>query len=70
MPKHRSDLDPSIAFTGLLEYMPGFADSPDDDGATTRRFLEAWYLHPGTDMWAFARIWGPAEADRIAKENP
>jgi hypothetical protein len=68
MPKHRGDLDPSIAFSGLLEYMPGFADSVDDGGAIVRRFLEAWHLDPGTNMWAFARTWGPAEADRIAKE--
>lgn len=61
--KHRFDLDRSVAFTILLEVLPGYAESEDNDGgATITRFLDAWYADTEfTDMWAFGHRWAKYE---------
>lgn len=58
MAKYRGDLDRSVAFTILLELLPGYAESPDDDGGrTVTEFLTDWYADPSTDMYEFGRRW-------------
>ena len=55
--KYRGDLDRSVAFSILLDVMPGYGESVDDGGATITAFLNDWYEDPGTDMYAFAKGW-------------
>ncbi len=56
--KVRGELDRSAAHAILLDVFHGFADSPDDGGATITRFLEAWYADTlFTSMYAFAEKW-------------
>jgi hypothetical protein len=63
--KPRGDLDPSVAFSILLHVWPGYGDSVDDGGATTRAFLFDWYDDPSTNMVEFAERWivGRSPAD-------
>ena len=57
MAKAKLDIDPSLAFTALLE-VPAFCKSraADADRVITL-FLADWYDAPETDMVAYARTW-------------
>lgn len=51
------DLDPSLAFTAVLEMRPG-----NTDPTLTRRLAAAMTLANPPDRWAFAREWLDANA--------
>lgn len=57
MTKHRTPLDRSVAFSILLEVLPGYADSPDDGGATVTRCIKAWMADSSTNMHEFIVRW-------------
>lgn len=62
MSKPRGDLDRSVAFSILLDVVPGYGDQVDDGGRSITEFLTAWYEDPSTDMYEFAQRW--ARKDR------
>lgn len=55
----QTDLDPSLAFTALLEMDPTFRNlSPEGCQLRQRALLRAWYAQDEVrNMWAFARSW-------------
>lgn len=53
--KYRNDMDPSTAFSILLDLDTEFANSPVDDGTALRSFLDAWYADPSLNMYEFGQ---------------
>jgi hypothetical protein len=57
-------LDPSLAFTALLELFPGYRQMDARDGdKLTAALVADWRASDGTDMWAYAREWCVTAAD-------
>jgi hypothetical protein len=59
-----TDLDPSLAFTALLELDPGFAALPvKEGGARQKQLLSDWYAQDKIkNLMVFTRAWLAQEA--------
>ena len=52
------DLDPSLAYTALIDMYPGFAAMPVAQARPLITALcEAWQQDHPRDKWAHARVW-------------
>ena len=64
----RGMLDPSLAFTALLEMWPGLTD--EESAPLRRELCDAWDVDNPLDRWVHARAWIAArqlaEADKTA----
>jgi hypothetical protein len=54
-----TDLDPSLAFTALLELDPGFGKNNVEQGAVRRQqLLEAYHAQDEVrNLWDFTKLW-------------
>jgi hypothetical protein len=65
-------IDPSLAFTALMQLDPEFRSRTAEEGARVRReLLEAYYAQEETrNLWDFTPAWLARRAEQAGEASP